>query len=143
MPNVKSCIKSSQLSVTVPSVPPVCVTTSVRNNVMKKSITCRDSIIKRPHKCLRKSTALKNRNAVNYFNEPVKNVVNCSRSISTSSGGLVCQPVRFKSVHKHVNSSIVAKPIPSFNFSETFCTIVNVKTSFMMYGYSFKFYLHW
>ena len=36
VPNVKSCIKSSQSSVTVPSVPPVWLTTSVRNNVIKK-----------------------------------------------------------------------------------------------------------
>ena len=43
-PNVKFCIKSSQSSVTVPSVPPVCLTTSVRNDVIKKPITCRDSV---------------------------------------------------------------------------------------------------
>ena len=48
VPNAKSCIKSSQSFVTVLSVPPVCLTTSVRNNVMKKPITCRDSVIKRP-----------------------------------------------------------------------------------------------
>ena len=48
VPNAKSCIKSSQSFVTVLSVPPVCLPTSVRNNVMKKPITCRDSVIKRP-----------------------------------------------------------------------------------------------
>ena len=63
--NAKPCIKSSQSSVTVPSVPPVCLTTSVHDNVIKKPITCRDSIIKRPRECLRKSTIVKNRNAVN------------------------------------------------------------------------------
>ena len=56
MPNVNSCIKSSQSSLTVPS---VCLTTSVRNNVMKKHITCRDSTIKRPLKLLRKSPIVK------------------------------------------------------------------------------------
>ena len=60
VPHVKSCIKSSQSSVNVPSVPPVCQTTSVHNNVIKKPITCRDSVTKRPRKCLRKSTIVKN-----------------------------------------------------------------------------------
>ena len=102
VPNVKSCIKSSQLSVTVPSVPPVCLTTSVHDNVIKKPITCHDSIIKRPRKCLRKSAIVKNRNAVNYVSESV-NVVSCSGSFSTSSSGFVGQPFRFnKSVHKHL-----------------------------------------
>ena len=54
MPNAKSCIKSSQSSVTDPSVPPVSLTISVRNNLIKKPITCRDSVIKCPRKCLRK-----------------------------------------------------------------------------------------
>ena len=34
--NAKPCIKSSQSSVTVPSVPPVYLTTSVHDNVIKK-----------------------------------------------------------------------------------------------------------
>ena len=60
MPNLNSCIKSSQSSVTFPSVPPVCPpTTSVRNNVISKPITCRDSVIKCPRKCLRKNTVVK------------------------------------------------------------------------------------
>ena len=50
VPNVKSCIKSSHSSVTVPSVPTVCLTTSVHNNVNKKTVTCRDSVTKRPRK---------------------------------------------------------------------------------------------
>ena len=64
--NAKPCIKSSQSSVTVPSVPPVCRATSVHDNVIKKPITCCDPVIKRPRKCLRKSTIVKNRNAMNY-----------------------------------------------------------------------------
>ena len=56
VPNAKPCIKSSQSSVTVPSVPPVCLTTSVHDNVIKKPITCRDAVIKRLRKCLHKST---------------------------------------------------------------------------------------
>ena len=60
MPNLNSCIKSSQSSVTFPSVPPVCPpTTFVRNNVISKPITCRDSVIKCPRKCLRKNTVVK------------------------------------------------------------------------------------
>ena len=47
-PNVKSCIKSSQPSATVPSVPPVRLTTSVHDNVIKKPIIYHDSVIKRP-----------------------------------------------------------------------------------------------
>ena len=102
VPNTKPCIKSSQSTVTVPSVPPVCLTTSVHDNVIKKPITCHDSIIKRPRKCLRKSAIVKNRNAVNYVSESV-NVVSCSGSFSTSSSGFVGQPFRFnKSVHKHL-----------------------------------------
>ena len=90
VPNVKSCMKSSQSSATVPSVPPVWLTTSVRNNVIKKPIACRDSEIKR------------HRKAVNYVSKLSSNVVNCYRSFSTSSSGFVCQSVRFnKSVHKH------------------------------------------
>ena len=48
VPNAKPYIKSSQSSVIVPSVPSVCLTTSVHNNVIKKPITCRDSVIKAP-----------------------------------------------------------------------------------------------
>ena len=111
VPNAKPCIKSSQSSVTVPSVPPVYLTTSVHGTVIKKPITCRDSVIKRPHKCLPKRTIVKNRNAVNYVSESVNNVVNCGRSFPTSSTGFVCKPVRFnKSVHKHISSSFVNKP---------------------------------
>ena len=47
VPNVKSCITSSQSSVTVPSVPPAWLPICVRNNVIKKAITCRDSVMKR------------------------------------------------------------------------------------------------
>ena len=36
VPNARPCIKSSQSLVTVPSVPPVCLTTSVHDNVIKK-----------------------------------------------------------------------------------------------------------
>ena len=92
--NVKSCINSNQSSVTVPSVWPVCLTTSVHDNVIKKPITCRDSIIKCGRKCLCKSTIVKNGNAVNYFSESINNVGNYSRSFSTSSSGFVCQPFR-------------------------------------------------
>ena len=96
-----------------------------------KPITCRDSIIKRHRKRLRKSTIVKNHNAVNYFSELVNNVVNCSRSFSISSSGFVCQPVRFnKSVHKHISSSVVNKPIPSVDAGETFCTTVKYKNKF-------------
>ena len=129
--NAKPCIKSSQSSVTVPSVPPVCRATSVHDNVIKKPITCCDPVIKRPRKCLRKSTIVKNRNAVNYVSESVNNVVNCSRSFSTSSSGFVCQPVRFnKSVHKHISSSVVNKPTPSVDTSETLCAIAKCKNKF-------------
>ena len=104
-----------------PSVPPVCLTTSVHKNVIKKPITCRDSVINRPRKCFRKSTIVKNRNVVNYVIESVNSVANCSRSFSTSSSGFVCQPVRFnKSVHKHISSSVVNKPTTSVDASETF-----------------------
>ena len=141
----RSCINSSQSSATVSSVPPVCLRTSVHNNVTKKPITCRDSVIKRPCKCLRKSTIVKNCNAVSYDSESVNNAVNCSRSFSTSSSGFVCQHVRFnKSVYKHISSSVVNKPTPFVDASETFCPIVkcknkfyDVKINFMMYGYSF------
>ena len=58
---------------------------------------------------------------MNYVSESVNNVVNCSRSFSTSSSGFVCQPVRFnKSVHKHISSSVVNKPTTSVDASETF-----------------------
>ena len=140
-----SCINSSQSSATVSSVPSVCLTTSVHNNVTKKPITCRDSVIKRPRKCLCKSTIAKNCNAVNYDSESVNNAVNCSCSFSTSSSDFVSQPVRFnKSVYKHISSSVVNKPTPSVDASETFCPIVkcknkfyDVKITFMMYGHSF------
>ena len=129
--NVKFCIKSSHSSVTVPSVPPVCLTTSAHNNVTKRPITCRDSIIKHPRKCPRKSTIIKNRNSVNYASDPVNNVVNCSHSFSTSSSVFVCQPVRFnKSVHKHTSSSVVNKPTSPVDTSATFYTIVKCKNKF-------------
>ena len=65
MPNVKSCNKSSQSSVTITSVPPVCPKTSVCINVIKKPITFDDSVITSLCKCLHKSTILKNCNTVN------------------------------------------------------------------------------
>ena len=111
VPNVKSCIKSSLSSVTVPSVPSVCLTTSVHNNVIKKPLTCCDSTIKHPRKCLHKRTILKNRNTVNYVSKSVNNVFNCSCYFSASSSGFVCQPAHFnKSVHKHISSSFNNKP---------------------------------
>ena len=103
----------------------------VHDNVIKKPTTCRDSVMKRPRKCLRESTIVKNRNAVNYVSESVNNVVNCSRSFSTSSSGFVRQPVRFnKSVHKHISSSVVNKPTPSVDASKTLCAIVKCKNKF-------------
>ena len=130
-PNLKSCIKSSHPSVTVPSVLPIYLTTSVCNNVIKKPITCCDSVIKRPHKCPCKNTIVKNRNTVNYVCEPANNAVNCSRSFSTSSSVFVCHPVRFnKPVHKYIRSSVVNKPTPSVDTSATFCTIVKFKNKF-------------
>ena len=73
----------------------------------------------------------KNSNPVNYVSEPVNNVVNCSCSTSTSCSGFVCQVVGFnKYVHKHISSSVVNKPIPSINASETFFTIVKCKNKF-------------
>ena len=82
-------------------------------------------VTKRPRKCPRKSTIVKNRNAVNYVSEPVNNAVNCCRSFSTSSSVFVCQPVLFnKSVHKHISSSVVKKPAPSVDASAAFCKIV-------------------
>ena len=125
VPNAKPCIKSSQSSVTVPSVPPVCLTTSVHDHVIKKPITCHDSIIERPHKCLCKSTTVKNRNAMNYVSECVNNVVNCSRSFPTSSSGFVRQPVRFNnSVHKHISPSVVNKSTPSVDANEALYAVV-------------------
>ena len=113
-----------------PSVPPVCLTTSVHKNLIKKPITCRDSVINRPRKCFRKSTIVKSRNVVNYVIESV-NVADCTRSFSTSSSGFVCQPVRFnKSVHKHISSSVVNKPTPSVDASKTLCAIVKCKNKF-------------
>ena len=103
----------------------------VHDNVIKKPTTCRDSVMKRPRKCLRESTIVKNRNAVNYVSESVNNVVNCSRSFPTSSSGFLRQPVRFnKSVHKHISSSVVNKPTPSVDASETLCKIVKCKNKF-------------
>ena len=68
---------------------------------------------------------------MNYVSESVNNVVNCSRSFSTSSSGFVCQPVRFnKSVHKHISSSAVNKPTPSVDAGETLCAIVKCKNKF-------------
>ena len=137
VPNVNPCIKSSQSSVTVPSVPPVCLTTSVHDNVIKKPITCRDSVIKRPRKCLPKSAIIKNRNTVNYVSKSVNNVVNPSRSFPTSSSGFVCQPVCFnKSVHKHISPSVVNKPTTSVDASET-CAMVKCKNRFFDIWYSF------
>ena len=131
VPNAKPCIKSSQSSVIVPSVPPVCLTISVYDSVIKKAITCRDSVIKCPRKCLHKSAIIKNCNAVNYVRESVDNVVNCSRSFPSSSSGFVCQPDCFnKSVHKHIRSSVVNKPTPSVDASETLRAIVKCKNKF-------------
>ena len=128
--NAKPCIKSSQSSVTVPSVPPVCRATSVHDNVIKKPITCCDPVIKCSCKCLRKSTIVKNRNAVNYVSESVSNV-NCSRSFPSSSSGFLRQPVGFnKSVHKQISSSVVNKPNPSVDASKTLWAIVKCKTEF-------------
>ena len=105
----------------------MCLTTFVRINKIKKPITFRDSTIKRPCKCLRKGTIVKNLNAVNYVSEPVKNVVNCSHFNSTNSSGFL---LGNKFVHKLIISSIVDKPVPSVNASETFCTIVKCKNKF-------------
>ena len=104
--NAKPCIKSSQSS-------------------------CCDPVIKRPRKCLRKSTIVKNRKAVNYVSESVNNIVNCSRSFPSSSSGFLFQPVRFnKSVHKHISSSIVNKPTLSVDASKRLCAIAKYKTKF-------------
>ena len=131
--NVSSYIQSSHSFVTLPFVPPVCQKTFVHNNVIKKPITCRDSVIQRPRKCPRKSTIVKNSNAVNYVSESVNNFVNCCRSFSASSSVFVCQPVCFnKSIHKHISSSVNNKSSPSVLASATFCTIVKC-----MYGHSF------
>ena len=62
----------------------------LHDNVVKKPIACRDSVIEHPRKCPHKSTIVKNRNAVNYVSESVNNVVNCSRSFPTSSSRFVC-----------------------------------------------------
>ena len=83
-----SYIKSSQsfvLFLSGPTVSPP--TTSVRNNVTSKSITCGDSITQCPGKCLCKSSIVKNKNVVNFVNESINNVVNCSYSTSMSSRG--------------------------------------------------------
>ena len=87
--NVKSCIKSSLSSVTVPSVPSVCLTTSVHNNIIKKPLTCCDSTIKHPRKCLHKRTILKNLNTVNYVSKSVNNDFNCTCCFSASSSGFI------------------------------------------------------
>ena len=45
--------------------------------------------------------------------------------------GFLCQPVRFnKSVHKHISSSVVNKPTPSVDASETLCAKVKCKNKF-------------
>ena len=49
--------------------------------------------------------------------------------LSTISSGFVCQPV-CKAVHKHISSSVVNKPIPSVDASETFFIIVKCKNKF-------------
>ena len=100
----------------------------VHDSVNKRPITCSCSVIKRPCKYLHKSAIIKNRNAVNYVSESVNNVVNCSRSSPTSSSGFVCQHDCFnKSVHKLISSSVVSKPTPSVDASETLCAIVKCK----------------
>ena len=97
----------------------------------RKPITCWDSVIKHPCKCLRKSIIAKNCNAVNYVSKSVNSDVNCICYFSQSSDGFVCQPVRFnKSVHKHISSSVVNKPTPSVYAIETLCTIVKCKNEF-------------
>ena len=63
---------------------------------------------------------------MNYVNEPVNNVVNYS-SFSTSSSGYVNLLVLINQV---LHTSVVNKPIPSVNASETFCTIVKCKNKF-------------
>ena len=99
--------------------------------MIKKPITCCDSVIKCPRNCLRKSTIVKNSNAANYVNESVNNVVNCSCSFFTSASGFVCQLVHYnKSVHKHISSNVVNKPTPSVDARETLCTIVKCKNKF-------------
>ena len=66
-----------------------------------------------------------------YVSQLVNNVVTCAQFISISCSGFVCQSVCFnKSVHKHISSSVVIKPIPSINASETLCTIVKSKSKF-------------
>ena len=60
MPNLKPCVKSSQLSVTVPYVPSVSPpATSVRNNVISKPVTYCDSLTSCLLKFVRKSTIVK------------------------------------------------------------------------------------
>ena len=67
---------------------------------------------------------------MNYVSESVS-VVNCSRSFPTSCSSFVCQPVHFnKSVHKHISSSVVNKPTPSVDASETLCAVVKCKNKF-------------
>ena len=104
VPNIMSCIKSSRSSITVRSVLPLFLKTSLHSNVIKKPITCCDSVIKRACKCLRNSTIVTNPDAVTYDSESVNNVVICSSSFSTSPSGFVCQPVPFnKSIDKHIS----------------------------------------
>ena len=80
---LKSCIKSRQSSLTFSSVPPLCSpTTSVRNIVISKTVICHDSLIKCPHKCLGRSTIVKNRNAVKYVSEFVPNVYKVARVVN-------------------------------------------------------------
>ena len=68
---------------------------------------------------------------MNYVSGSINNVVNCSRSFSTTSSSFLCQPVRFnKSVDKYISSRVVNKPTPSVDASETLCTTVKCKNIF-------------
>ena len=45
--------------------------------------------------------------------------------------GFVRQPIRFnKSIQKHISSSVVNKPTPSFDASKILCAIVKCKNKF-------------
>ena len=94
---------SSQSSVAVRSIQSLYPRpTSVRNNGISTPITCCDSIIKCPCKCLLMSTIIKNHKIENSVSEPADTAVNCSCSTSMSSSGFAHQPVCFnKSFHKH------------------------------------------
>lgn len=55
---------------------------------------------------------------MNYVSEFVNNVVDCIRSAGSSC--FVCQPVcSNKSVDKNISWSVISKPSPSVNASET------------------------